>query len=142
MYLVFATIFGIVGGLISVLIRAELQNPGMQLLADGSYHQFNVWTTAHGLIMVFFLVMPALIGGFGNWMIPLMIGSPDMAFPRLNNMSFWLMIPSSMMLVGSVFAGDGAGTGWTVYAPLSTTGRGDALVEHLACHRTGGAFAS
>jgi len=139
MYLVFATIFGIVGGLISVLIRVELQAPGMQLLADGSYHQFNVWTTAHGLIMVFFMVMPALIGGFGNWMIPLMIGSPDMAFPRLNNMSFWLMIPSAMMLVGSVFAGDGAGTGWTVYAPLSTTGHTGPSVDMaiLALHLAG-----
>ena len=139
MYLVFATIFGIVGGLISVLIRVELQNPGMQLLADGAYHQFNVWTTAHGLIMVFFLVMPALIGGFGNWMIPLMIGSPDMAFPRLNNMSFWLMIPSAMMLVGSMFAGDGAGTGWTVYAPLSTSGHTGPSVDMaiLALHLAG-----
>ncbi len=139
MYLVFATIFGIVGGLISILIRVELQAPGMQLLADGSYHQFNVWTTAHGLIMVFFMVMPALIGGFGNWMIPLMIGSPDMAFPRLNNMSFWLMIPSAMMLVGSVFAGDGAGTGWTVYAPLSTTGHTGPSVDMaiLALHLAG-----
>jgi len=139
MYLIFATVFGIVGGLISVLIRIELQEPGMQLLGAGDYQQFNVFTTAHGLIMVFFLIMPALIGGFGNWMIPLMIGAPDMAFPRLNNMSFWFMIPSAMLLVGSMFAGDGAGTGWTVYAPLSTVGQPGPSVDMaiLSLHLAG-----
>jgi cytochrome c oxidase subunit 1 len=139
MYLVFACVFGLVGAFISLLIRYELQEPGMQMLAEGDYHQFNVFTTAHGLIMVFFLIMPALIGGFGNWFIPLMIGAPDMAFPRLNNMSFWFMIPSAIMLVGSVFTGDGAGTGWTVYAPLSTSGHNGPAVDMaiLALHLAG-----
>ncbi len=142
MYLVFAVIFGIVGGLMSVLMRMELQAPGMQVfLKDGlgDFQHFNVFVTAHGLIMVFFLIMPAFIGGFGNWMIPLMIGAPDLAFPRLNNMSFWLLIPSGLLLVGSALVGDGAGTGWTVYAPLSTVGQPGASVDMaiLSLHLAG-----
>ncbi len=117
MYLVLAIIAGIVGGLASVYMRMELQNPGMQFMPDG--HHWNVVITAHGLIMVFFVVMPALIGGFGNWFIPLMIGAPDMAFPRMNNISFWLLPPALMLLAGSALLGGGAGVGWTIYPPLT-----------------------
>ena len=122
LYLIFAAIAGLVGLLFSIMMRLELAEPGMQFFADDP-HQFNVLVTGHGLIMVFFLIMPALIGGFGNWFVPIMIGAPDMAFPRMNNISFWLIVPAFILLVGSVFVdggyGQGAGTGWTIYPPLS-----------------------
>jgi cytochrome c oxidase subunit I len=124
MYLVFAVITGLIGGGVSVLMRMELMEPGVQFMttADGTPdgHMWNMFITAHGLIMVFFVVMPALIGGFGNWIVPLMIGAPDMAFPRMNNISFWLLVPSFTLLLGSAVIGGGAGTGWTIYPPLSS----------------------
>ena len=142
LYLIFAIVSGVVGGVLSIGMRLELQEPGMQIFA--SAHTFNVFVTAHGLIMVFFMIMPALIGGFGNWFVPIMIGAPDMAFPRMNNISFWLLPSALTLLVISMFVEgapgeNGVGTGWTVYAPLATSGHPGPAVDFgiLALHLAG-----
>ncbi|MCA1968426.1 MAG: cytochrome c oxidase subunit I [Rhizobium sp.] len=149
LYLIFAIFAGLIGGALSVAMRMELQEPGIQIFhglasivygfegdaaIDGGKHMFNVFTTAHALIMIFFMVMPALIGGFANWMIPIMIGAPDMAFPRLNNISFWLVIPAFLLLVLSMFVEGpsgayGVGGGWTLYPPLATSGQPGPAVD-------------
>ena len=135
MYLVFAIVAGLIGFVMSGVIRWELAEPGIQIFNGTSIlgqlaaneHSYNVFVTGHGLIMVFFVVMPAMIGGFGNWFVPIQIGAPDMAFPRMNNISFWLLPFAFTLLLISLFvpgngAGNGFGGGWVIYPPLSTSG--------------------
>jgi cytochrome c oxidase subunit I len=159
LYLYFAIFAGIIGGALSGFMRWELAEPGIQIFPglaqmvygidgdasiDAGKHMFNVFTTAHGLIMVFFVVMPAVIGGFANFFVPLMIGAPDMAFPRMNNISFWLLPPAFLLLLISLFmegppGAMGVGGGWTVYPPYSTSGQPGPAMDYaiLSLHIAG-----
>ncbi|WP_341936760.1 cytochrome c oxidase subunit I [Marinimicrobium sp. C2-29] len=118
MYLWFSFAMFFLGGAFALVIRAELFQPGLQIV-DPNF--FNQMTTMHGLIMVFGAVMPAFVG-LANWMLPMMVGAPDMALPRMNNWSFWILPFAFLMLVSTLFMEGGAPNfGWTFYAPLSTT---------------------
>ena len=112
LYLIFALISGLIGTAFSVLIRLELSGPGVQYIADNQL--YNSIITAHAIVMIFFMVMPAMIGGFGNFLLPLSVGGPDMAYPRLNNISYWLLIPSITLFLFASGIENGAGTGWTL----------------------------
>jgi cytochrome c oxidase subunit 1 len=142
LYLVFSVLAGLLGTTLSFLIRFELQQPGLQLFHDAD--AYNAVVSAHGLVMIFFVLMPALIGGFGNWFVPLLIGSPDMAFPRMNNVSFWLLVAAFCLFVVSLFVEGPAGSnghsgGWTIYPPYSTVGEPGPAVDFviLAIHLAG-----
>ncbi|HMK88041.1 MAG TPA: cytochrome c oxidase subunit I [Methylocystis sp.] len=139
LYIIVGAIGGVIAFLMSVAIRAELAQPGVQVFPvlaqylhgadpamalDAGKNLYNMFITVHGVLMIFFMAMPILIGGFGNWFVPIMVGAPDMAFPRLNNISFWLLVASLVLAVFSMFVEGAPGMrgfagGWTFYPPLS-----------------------
>ncbi len=160
LYLILAVIGGMVGLLMSIAIRAELMYPGIGVFPglaslinhadpsmglDPAKNLYNVFITAHGVLMIFYMVMPALMGGYANWFVPIMIGAPDMAFPRLNNISFWFLAVSLILLVLSMFVEGapgmmGFGGGWVFYPPLSSnTGHPGPAMDFviLALHLAG-----
>lgn len=127
LYLLFSLLMFFIGGIFALLIRAELFQPGARLLNP---EFFNQMTTLHGLVMLFLAIMPAF-SGFANWMIPLMIGAPDMAMPRMNNWAFWILPVAAILLFSTLFMdGPAPDFGWTMYAPLSTT-YGPVSTDHL-----------
>ncbi len=157
LYLWTAGALGFVSVLFTVYMRLELMEPGVQymcmegarLIADPAAectpdgHLWNVMITYHGILMMFFVVIPALFGGFGNYFMPLMIGAPDMAFPRMNNLSYWLFVAGASLGVASMFAPGGndqfgSGVGWVLYPPLSTTEAGMSMdLAIFAVHLSG-----
>lgn len=119
LYMIFAIFSGLVGTGLSIIIRLELAGPTPQIL-EGNGQVFNVVISAHAIFMVFFLVMPMSVGFFGNYLVPLMLGCADMSLARLNNISFWLLVPALLLALSSTLIESGPGTGWTVYPPLAS----------------------
>ena len=147
LYIFTASLLGIISVAFTMYMRLELMDPGVQYMldenGDPNGHLWNVLITGHGILMMFFVVIPLLFGGFGNYFMPLMIGAPDMAFPRMNNLSFWMFFAGATLAVMSVFmpGGNGqagSGVGWVLYAPLSTTEQGYSMdLAIFAVHLSG-----
>ena len=134
MYIFLGAYASVIGVILSFTIRLQLMYPGQELI---SYSMYNNVVTAHGLIMVFWVIMPILIGGFGNLIVPIQIGAPDMAFPRLNNLSFWLIAPSLELLL-KAFICNHLGAGWTLYPPLSVLAGSTFTFAIFSLHLAGG----
>ena len=146
LYIFTAALFGFISVAFTVYMRLELMEPGVQYMTlDGqpNGHLWNVLITGHGVLMMFFVVIPALFGGFGNYFMPLMIGAPDMAFPRMNNLSYWLYTAGASLAVLSLITPGGngqlgSGVGWVLYAPLSTSEMGMSMdLAIFAIHLSG-----
>ena len=147
LYIFVASALGIISVIFTMYMRLELMDPGVQYMldenGDPNGHLWNVLITGHGILMMFFVVIPLLFGGFGNYFMPLMIGAPDMAFPRMNNLSFWMFFAGATLAVMSVFmpGGNGqlgSGVGWVLYAPLSTNEQGWSMdLAIFAVHLSG-----
>ena len=135
LYLIIGILSGILGTLMSYMMRVELSSIGRVYIEPETY---NIIITMHGLLMIFYLLMPVMIGTFANWLIPIYTGCPDMAFPRLNNISFWLLFASTITAITSLFGGNmGAGTGWTIYPPLSDQWNGPIDLLIISLHLAG-----
>lgn len=121
LYLIFGYLSALIGTAFSMLIRIELSSTGQQFINSNNYGTiYNSIISAHALFMIFFFIMPVLIGAFGNYFVPILIGAADTAFPRLNNISFWLLIPSVLLLSFAALSEGGSSAGWTIYPPLSS----------------------
>jgi cytochrome c oxidase subunit 1 len=118
LYIIFGLVSAYVGTFLSFLIRVQLSQPGASVFGE-NYHLYNVIITAHAIAMIFYFLMPTLIGGFGNSIVPLVSRTQEVAYPRINAFSFWLLPASLVFFILSVLIGTGAGTGWTIYPPLS-----------------------
>ena len=130
MYILVGVWSGLVGRSLSFLLRLELGKPGILWAESG--HIYNVILTMHAMIIIFFMVMPIMLGGFGNFMVPLMLKAPDMSFPRLNNLGLWLLVSSLFLMLLRLMVDGGAGTSWTLYPPLRTLGHPGRAVD-LVC---------
>ncbi len=152
LYIFTASFLGILSVAFTMFMRLELMDPGVQYMCMEGFaaaectpngHLWNVMITGHGILMMFFVVIPLLFGGFGNYFMPLMIGAPDMAFPRMNNLSFWMFFAGATLAVMSVFmpggnGQPGSGVGWVLYAPLSTNEQGYSMdLAIFAVHLSG-----
>jgi cytochrome c oxidase subunit 1 len=128
MYFYLSLWSGLLGTGFSIIIRLDLSKPGSFF---GSGQLYNRTITIHALLIIFFMVMPAIVGGFGNWILPIILAAPDMALPRLNAMRFWLLPSALFLLLGSFLIDGGSGTRWTLYPPLSTMGHSGISVDML-----------